>query len=88
MIKAALSNILVYYMSLFRMPSTVGKMIEKLQLDFLWEGNGGKKNHLIRWKEVIKPKEYGGLGLGRLKERNIVLLGKWLLRFAVEPDNL
>lgn len=35
LIKGALSNILVYYMSLFKMPIKVGSAIKKLQRDFL-----------------------------------------------------
>lgn len=34
------------------------------------------------------PKECGGLGVGRIKERNMALLGKWLWRIAVEQDSL
>lgn len=38
LIKAALTNISVYYMLVFRMPCKVVHNIEKLQGDFLWDG--------------------------------------------------
>lgn len=36
----------------------------------------------------MNEKENGGLGLGRLRERNVALLGKWLWKFSVEEGSL
>lgn len=35
-----------------------------------------RKQHLISWKKVSKPKEEGGLGIRKAKEMNKALLGK------------
>lgn len=48
--------------------------IKKLERDFLWEGGKQKKDRLVKW-DVVKHKEKWGLGLGRLKERNLAMLG-------------
>ncbi|KAK9266383.1 hypothetical protein L1049_027285 [Liquidambar formosana] len=57
--------------------------------DFLWEGSGkGKRDHLVRWEIVSRPKSQGGLALGNIVKRNIDLTGKWLWRFALERDSL
>ncbi|RVW72387.1 hypothetical protein CK203_056260 [Vitis vinifera] len=48
----------------------------------------GRKNHLIRWDVVSRPKELGGLGFGKTSLRNIALLGKWLWRFPRERSGL
>lgn len=37
-----------------------------------------KNDHLVKWEVVVKSKEQGGLELGKLKERNVALLAKWL----------
>ncbi|RVW74568.1 LINE-1 retrotransposable element ORF2 protein [Vitis vinifera] len=40
-----------------------------------WEG---KRDHLVRWEAVCKPRVIGGLGIGKIPLRNRALLGKWL----------
>ena len=63
LINACLSNLLVYYMSLFKMPKVVIERLDRIRRDFLWDGQGDKKKlHLMKWSEVIKPKSSGGLG--------------------------
>ncbi|RVW70241.1 hypothetical protein CK203_056213 [Vitis vinifera] len=37
-----------------------------------WEG---KRDHLVRWDVVCKPKAIGGLGFGNISLRNLALLG-------------
>ena len=37
---------------------------------------------------VSRPKTKGGLGIGRLKEKNQALLFKWLWRFPLEQDSI
>lgn len=48
LIKTVLSNIPVYYMSIFKMPWKVASFIENFWIDFLWEGGGKKKDHLVK----------------------------------------
>lgn len=58
-IKAALSNISVYYMSLYKMPKKVVMAIERYQRDFLWEDGSQRKDHLVKWEIVTKSKQQG-----------------------------
>lgn len=88
LIKAALANIPIYYMSIFKLPSKVIKILEKSQRDFLWEGGTVKKDHLVSWEVACRPKAQGGLGVGRLKDRNKALLAKWIWRFCTEKGTL
>ena len=89
LIKSTLASIPIYQMSIFRMPKSVAKRLEKLQRDFLWGGgNTGRKIHLINWKVMCTQKEKGGLGIRRMGPLNKALLGKWIWRFAVEKEVL
>ncbi|RVW12414.1 putative ribonuclease H protein [Vitis vinifera] len=58
LIKSTLASIPLYQMSLFRMPKSVARRLEKLQRNFLWGGaNGGNKAHLIKWEVVCAGEE-------------------------------
>ena len=89
LIEAVLSAIPTYFLSLFRMSSRVTKDIEKIMRNFLWKGvDGDGGDHLVSWKMVTRAKIKGGLGIGRLKEKNKVLLFKWLWRFPLEQGSI
>ena len=79
----------LYRLSLFRMPKSVARRLEKLQRDFLWGGGSlERKVHLINWEVACAQKEKGGLGLRKIILLKKVLLGKWVWRLAIEKDNL
>jgi hypothetical protein len=50
LIKSTLSSLPTYFMSLFVIPVSVVKKLEKIQRDFLWGGGGEEfKSHLVDW---------------------------------------
>ncbi|CAM8905911.1 unnamed protein product [Rhodiola kirilowii] len=42
---------------------------------FLWKGSGGKRGgHLVKWEDVCKSKEEGGLGLKDIEKINLAMV--------------
>lgn len=42
----------------------------------------------MKWKGIVNIEEQGGLGIGRLEEKNLALFGKWLWRFFTDNKSL
>ena len=85
LIQSCLSHIPSYFLSLFKVPTSIALRIEKLKRDFLWLGFGeGKRDHLVSWDMVCKLKESSGLGFWKISLRNQALLSKWLWRYPKE----
>lgn len=58
---SVLDSIPTYCMSLYPMPSSVLKQMDKLRRRFLWDGNSTtQKFSLVKWSKVTQPKIQGG----------------------------
>ncbi|CAL5422248.1 unnamed protein product [Camellia sinensis] len=80
-----LSNLPLYYLSLFKMPMEVAKELEKIEANFLREGtNLKKKIHMVKWTNVTKSTSLGGVGIRRITDVNASLLLKWWWKFGSE----
>ena len=89
LLKSTLSSLPTYYLSLFSIPMSVARCIEKMQRNFLWGGLANEhKYHLVNWQQICTPIPNGGLGIRNVAVFNKALLGKWLWRYATEPMSL
>ena len=89
LIKSTLSNLPTYFLSLFPIPASVAKRIEKIQRDFLWKGLGEEfKFYLVKWDTICSLISNGGLAVCNLKLFNEALLGKWLWRYGLDREAL
>jgi hypothetical protein len=60
LIKSTLSNLPTYFLSLFPIPMSVAKRLEKVQRVFLWGVMGDEsKLHLVNWNQVCRPLHSG-----------------------------
>jgi hypothetical protein len=88
LIKSSLSNLPTYLLSLLPIPVAVAKHIESVQSGFLWGGMGEEfKFDRVNWRKICSPVvRERGLGIRNLRSFNRTLLGKWLWRYASEPE--
>ena len=75
-IKAETQAILMYTMSVFKIPNTLYDEMTSMVRNFWWGQMDGKtKMTWLSWDKVCTPKE-GGLGFHDLKAFNLALLAK------------
>lgn len=69
---------------MFKMPRTVAQRIIKLQRKFFWgaDANGVMASPTVKWSSIELPKVHGGLGVGNILHKNLLLLFKWWWRFS------
>ncbi|KAK2654773.1 hypothetical protein Ddye_014629 [Dipteronia dyeriana] len=85
LIKAVLSILPTYYLSMFKIPVGVAQKFEKFQRSFLWGDSAAKRKlHVLDWVLMCRRKQNEGLGIGRVLDNNKALLAKWVWRFGRE----
>ncbi|KAJ0628056.1 putative RNA-directed DNA polymerase [Helianthus annuus] len=89
LIKSVLGSLPNYYLSLYKCPKTVLKTLEGIRRKFLWGGsNMMNKIRWVRWERIVASKDFGGLGIGSIKDLNLALLLKWWWRLKMEPNQI
>ncbi|MCH90826.1 putative ribonuclease H protein, partial [Trifolium medium] len=89
MIKSVLQAIPSYVMSVYLIPETTIKEIERMINSFWW--GGGTNNRGIKWMawdRMSCPKEFGGLGFRDLHLFNMAMVAKQGWNFIMKPDTL
>lgn len=68
-------------MGFYMLPDEVHKEMDKIRSKFFSQGTGIKfKYHMVKWRAVCRPKNYGGLGVSETRTMNICLIVKWILK--------
>ncbi|KAM0055262.1 hypothetical protein Hdeb2414_s0006g00204071 [Helianthus debilis subsp. tardiflorus] len=50
--------------------------------------NINNKIRWVKWERLVAMKDFGGLGIGNLRDMNLTLLAKWWCRIKMEPNTL
>ncbi|KAJ0450914.1 putative RNA-directed DNA polymerase [Helianthus annuus] len=89
LVKAVLGSLPNYFLSLYKIPKKVAKILEGIRSRFLWGGCGSvNKIRWMRWERIIAAKSMGGLGIGGIRDMNLALMMKWRWRLKVDSEQL
>ncbi|GKA30765.1 RNA-directed DNA polymerase, eukaryota, reverse transcriptase zinc-binding domain protein [Tanacetum coccineum] len=89
LIASILSSMQVYWASVFILPKSVIKDIDKLLKGFFWcQGELSKGKAKVAWNQVCKSKEEGGLGIKDLSLWNEVLMSKHLWNVVSKKESI
>ncbi|XP_074300009.1 uncharacterized protein LOC141631206 [Silene latifolia] len=89
LISSVLSSLSVYFLSVFKIPVSVTKILDAILSHFWWSGH--KKSPSISWCSRLflsQPKGNGGLGIRRMNEFNQALLAKIGWRMLTHPNSI
>lgn len=89
LVKSIEGSIPLYPMMVTKIPKQILEDVEHGQRSFIWGHDiTERKMHLIRWENIQKPKECGGLGLLNLEDMNMACLMKLVWRLRTEEGGL
>ncbi|KAK4284609.1 hypothetical protein QN277_001415 [Acacia crassicarpa] len=70
--KSVLSSIPLYPMQVAAIPKSICHEVERIQRNFIWgHDESSHRYHSIGWEQILRPKQYGGLGFRRLESINL-----------------
>ncbi|KAL7214682.1 hypothetical protein ACSBR1_026965 [Camellia fascicularis] len=89
LIQSVTSAIPACTMQTMKVPIRVCDDIDRLNRNFLWGDTlEHRKIHLIKWDQVCKKKEDGGLGIRRARDNNLALLTKLSWKILCDEGGL
>ncbi|XP_042499700.1 uncharacterized protein LOC122077867 [Macadamia integrifolia] len=85
LIWSVISGMPIHNFSTYWWPESVIKTVERWIRNFLWSGDiYTVKKITVKWEEVCRPKEEGGLGIRRLRDVNCAVLSKLVWQMTHE----
>ncbi|XP_024980886.1 uncharacterized protein LOC112517739 [Cynara cardunculus var. scolymus] len=87
--QVVLGSLATYFLSIFKAPvrTRLSLKEEKMRKDFFWGSDYVEIIAWVKWGDVIKSIDRGGLGLESIDAANLALLIKWVWELHFEPTS-
>jgi hypothetical protein len=64
----------------YLLPEEVHHKIDSTRANFYWDTGQKKRYNMVKWADLAKPKDFGGLGFIDTRLMNTYLLSKWIIK--------
>ena len=86
LLRSVLSAIPTFYLSVFKIPTTIEQRLNGLMQRFFWRGSKERRGMaLVAWDDICTSTDQGGIGVQHLIAINVALLTKWVKRI-IDPE--
>jgi hypothetical protein len=80
LMESSLSSPPMYTMGIYLLPEEVHHKIDSARVGLCWDSGQRKKYYMVKWEELVRPKELGGLGFTETRPMNMSMLSKWIFK--------
>jgi hypothetical protein len=80
LIESCLSSLPNYIMGFYLLPGQVHQKMSSARARFYWDSGEKKKYHMVKWENLVRTKEFGGLGFTDTRLMNQCLLLRWIVK--------
>jgi hypothetical protein len=88
LIESSLSSLPNYIMGVYLLPKEVHHKMDSARANFYWDSGNEKKYQMVKWEDLAKPKDHGGLGFTNTRLMNECLLSKWIFKLERGDEDL
>ncbi|WMV25245.1 hypothetical protein MTR67_018630 [Solanum verrucosum] len=88
-VTAVLFSIHNFWGSVFILPKSILKEVDKIYRNYIWGSNEEKRKvPLVAWEKICRPKKFGGLNVKGCNNWNVASVGKLLWQLSEKQDIL
>lgn len=89
LVNSCLSSLPMYTMGFYRLSEEIHNKMDSIRARFFWRGASDNfKYHMMKWKAVYRPKDFGSLGVLDTRMMNGCLLSKWFWKISLAKDEI
>jgi hypothetical protein len=80
LMESTLSSLPMYTMGMYLLREEAHHKIDSARVGFYWDSGQMKKYHMVKWDELAKLKDHGGLSFTDTRLIIMCLLSKWIFK--------